>query len=98
MKAKLAQDKKKRNLVKKFEKERKNYKSIYSNESLNNQIRIQALKNLQSLPRNSSSTRVKNRCILSGRSRGVQRDFKMSRIFFRKKAIEGYLPGIKKAS
>lgn len=53
---------------------------------------------LQKLPRNSSPVRIKNRCSLSGRSRGYLRAFGLSRIQFRELAREGKIPGVKKAS
>ncbi len=53
---------------------------------------------LQKLPRNSSPIRVKNRCSISGRSRGYMRPFGLSRIEFRNLAREGKIPGVKKAS
>ncbi len=53
---------------------------------------------LQKLPKNSSPIRVKNRCAVSGRSRGYMRAFGLSRIQFRELAREGKIPGIKKAS
>ena len=53
---------------------------------------------LQKLPRNSSPTRVKNRCAISGRGRGYLRAFGLSRIQFRELAREGKIPGVKKAS
>ncbi len=53
---------------------------------------------LQKLPRNSSPTRVKNRCAISGRGRGYIRAFGLSRIQFRELAREGKIPGVKKAS
>lgn len=53
---------------------------------------------LQKLPRNSSPTRVKNRCALTGRTRGYLRAFGLSRIKFRELAREGKIPGVKKAS
>jgi small subunit ribosomal protein S14 len=98
MKSKLEQDRKRRELVKKFEKTRNNLKSIIHNQSLDNNLRLKALKKLQKLPRNSSASRVKNRCVLTGRSGSVYRDFKVSRIFLRKQVIEGFIPGIKKSS
>jgi len=55
-------------------------------------------KKLQKLPRNSSITRIRNRCVVSGRSRGILKDLKMSRIIFRQYALHGMLPGIKKSS
>lgn len=53
---------------------------------------------LQKLPKNSSPVRIKNRCAVSGRSRGYMRSFGLSRIQFRELAREGKIPGVKKAS
>jgi small subunit ribosomal protein S14 len=53
---------------------------------------------LQKLPRNSSPVRLNNRCPISGRTRGYMRDFGVSRIVFREMALEGKIPGVRKAS
>jgi small subunit ribosomal protein S14 len=53
---------------------------------------------LQALPRNASPVRLKNRCGISGRSRGYMRAFGVSRIVFRELARAGKIPGVKKAS
>ena len=53
---------------------------------------------LQKLPRNSSATRLHNRCSMSGRPRGYMRQFGISRITFREMASQGLIPGVKKAS
>jgi small subunit ribosomal protein S14 len=53
---------------------------------------------LQKLPRNSSKVRLRNRCALSGRSRGYMREFGISRIVFRDMSREGKIPGIRKSS
>ena len=53
---------------------------------------------LQKLPKNASPVRIKNRCSLSGRSRGYLRAFGLSRIQFRELARQGKIPGVKKAS
>lgn len=53
---------------------------------------------LQKLPRNSSPVRIKNRCAITGRSRGYMRAFGLSRIQFRELVLEGKIPGVKKAS
>jgi len=53
---------------------------------------------LQKLPRNSSITRLRNRCAITGRPRGYMRFFGISRINFRELAEAGLIPGIKKAS
>lgn len=53
---------------------------------------------LQKLPRNSSKTRLHNRCMLTGRPKGYIRNFGISRITFREMASNGLIPGVKKAS
>ena len=53
---------------------------------------------LQKLPRNSSPVRFKNRCAVTGRSRGYMRYFGLSRIQFREMARRGEIPGVKKSS
>lgn len=53
---------------------------------------------LARLPRNSSPTRVRNLCALTGRSRSVYRKFKISRIMLRELALQGKIPGMRKAS
>ena len=53
---------------------------------------------LAKLPRDSSPTRSHNRCQLTGRSKGVLRKFKVSRIMLRELALAGKIPGLKKAS
>ncbi len=53
---------------------------------------------LQKLPRNASPVRLRNRCAMTGRSRGFIRKFGLSRIVFREMALEGKIPGVRKAS
>ena len=53
---------------------------------------------LDLLPRNASPVRLKNRCQLTGRPRGYMRHFGLSRNMFRDMALEGKIPGVKKAS
>ncbi len=53
---------------------------------------------LSKLPRDSSATRVRSRCVLTGRGRGVYEKFGLCRQMFRKLALEGKLPGVRKAS
>ncbi|VAW26842.1 SSU ribosomal protein S14p (S29e) @ SSU ribosomal protein S14p (S29e), zinc-independent [hydrothermal vent metagenome] len=53
---------------------------------------------LQKLPKNASPVRLHNRCHLSGRPKGYMRQFGVSRIEFREMALNGLIPGIKKAS
>ncbi len=53
---------------------------------------------LQKLPRNSSPSRIRNRCSITGRGRGVYRKFGLCRNMFRQMALDGKIPGIRKAS
>ena len=53
---------------------------------------------LQKLPRDSSVTRLKNRCMFTGRARSYYRKFGVSRLVFREMALRGEIPGIKKSS
>jgi small subunit ribosomal protein S14 len=53
---------------------------------------------LARLPRNSSPTRLKNRCAETGRARGYMRQFGLSRLSFREHAVKGEIPGVTKAS
>ncbi|MCX7879342.1 MAG: 30S ribosomal protein S14 [Ignavibacteria bacterium] len=53
---------------------------------------------LQKLPKNSSSVRVRNRCGVTGRGRGVYRKFMLCRNVLRQMALEGKIPGLRKAS
>ncbi len=58
----------------------------------------QAYWRLGKMPRDASPTRFRNRCQITGRPRGYIRDFGVSRIKFRELAVQGMLPGVKKAS
>lgn len=53
---------------------------------------------LSKLPRNSNPVRLHNRCMVTGRARGFYRKFGISRLTFRKLALEGKIPGVRKAS
>ena len=56
------------------------------------------LEALAMLPRNSNPIRLHNRCTVTGRARGFYRKFGVSRLTFRKMALEGKIPGVRKAS
>ncbi len=59
---------------------------------------LEAMFELQRLPKNSSPVRARNRCKISGRPRGYMRQFGINRIEFRRLASQGLIPGVKKAS
>ena len=88
-----------RKAVEHFEVDRALYKAMVSDQTLPYTMRQQVQRLFETeLPKDSSAVRVKNRCGLTGRPRGVLADFRMSRIMFRQLASAGLLPGIKKAS
>lgn len=66
--------------------------------SLTLEDRMAAQAKLADLPKNSSATRIRNRCSQTGRARGFLRFFGVSRIVFRELASAGVLPGVRKAS
>ena len=73
-------------------------KAIANDESLPLEERFQARLKLAELPRNSSPTRIRNRCEVTGRPRGVYRKLKMSRIALRELGSLGLIPGLVKSS
>jgi small subunit ribosomal protein S14 len=73
-------------------------KKKVSDESLSWDEREEAGFKLQKLNRNGSKIRVRNRCVITGRSRGFYRMFGLSRIKLRDLALEGKIPGVTKAS
>lgn len=85
-------------LVKKFAKRRATLKAIASDRSLPPEEQFAARLKLAQLPRNSSKTRVRNRCEATGRPRAFYRKFKLSRIALRELANRGQIPGMVKSS
>ena len=82
----------------KYFKKRKDLKKIIMNKKLGLEERFKAQQKLSKLPRNSSKTRVMNRCQITGRPHGVYRKLKISRIALRDMASAGKIPGIIKSS
>lgn len=82
----LARDKKRANMIDKYAAKRAELKQMGDYDGL------------AKLPRNSSPTRRKNRCVVTGRPHGYMRRFGLSRIQFREEASKGNIPGVTKAS
>jgi len=97
-KSAVERDLKRRRLVDKFASKRAELKAISKDEALPQEERFAARLALAALPRNSSATRVRNRCELTGRPRGVYRKLKLSRIGLRDLASTGQIPGMVKSS
>ena len=85
-------------LVNKFFTKRKNLKKIIMNKSLPLEERFKAQQKLSKMPRNSASSRVMNRCQITGRPHGVYRKLKISRIALRQLGLQGKIPGLVKSS
>ena len=77
---------------------RKAFKAVMKNLKSTDAQKLVAQTGLQKLPRNSSPQRIRNRCSMTGRSRGFVAAFGLSRIAFREMALNGLIPGVRKAS
>ena len=97
-KAKIATNEKKKKLVAKYAPLRKKLKDIIKDPDASDEDKYEAQLKLQKLPRNSSPTRVRNRCQVTGRPRGYYRKFAMSRIALRDFGLSGQIPGLTKSS
>jgi len=94
----INRDLKRRETVEKFAAKRAELKAIINNSKLNDDERSEARLKLQALPRNSSPVRLRNRCSLTGRPRGVFSKFGLGRIKLREYVMRGEVPGVVKAS
>jgi small subunit ribosomal protein S14 len=91
-------DKKRRETVKKYAAQRTELKAILTSSSASEEEKGQARETLQKLPRDSSPVRLRNRCALTGRPRGVFKKFGLARGKLREIALRGEIPGVIKAS
>ena len=94
----IEREKKRKKLVKRYKNKRAELKAIIKDQSVSPEERFQATLKLAELPRNSSKTRMRNRCALTGRPRSYYRKFNLSRIALRDLASRGELPGVVKSS
>ncbi len=84
--------------MKKFAARRAELTAVVANTRLSDEERDEARAQLQKLPRNASPVRLRNRCTLTGRPRGVFRKFGLARNKLREIAMRGEIPGVIKAS
>ncbi|MEC8050707.1 MAG: 30S ribosomal protein S14 [Myxococcota bacterium] len=97
-KSQINRNLKRQKTVARFASRRQALKAIIRNPESSFDERQEAMAKLQAMPRDASATRIKNRCPVSGRSKGYYRKFNMSRIALREHALQGFLPGVVKAS
>ena len=97
-KSSIEKNNRRRRLAKKYSGRRSRLKEIAQNKSLPMEERFAAALKLAQVPRNSSKTRIRNRCEVTGRPRGFYRKLKMSRIALRDLGSQGLIPGLVKSS
>lgn len=95
---KREKDKRQRKLVSKYQAVRDELRSRIRDKDLSFEEKLIAQAKMQSLPRDSNRVRLRNRCLVTGRSRGVYRKFGLGRNKLREYAMNGLIPGLRKAS
>ena len=96
--SKLAKNAERKEIVQRYAAKRATLKAVIQNPKSSDEEKREAVNALARLPRNSSATRIRNRCAMSGRPRGFLRHFGLSRIALRDMALNGFIPGVRKAS
>lgn len=94
----INRDLKRRKIVKKFAAQRAEILAVINDKNMSEEEQQSARIKLQMLPRNASPVRLRNRCMLTGRPRGVYSKFGLGRSKLREIAMNGQIPGIMKAS
>lgn len=94
----IERERKRERLVAKYADKRAELKSIINDAKRSDEERAQARLALQKLPRNANPTRLRNRCEITGRARGVYQQFGLGRAKIRELAFRGELPGVTKSS
>lgn len=97
-KSSIEKNERRRKLVAQYKGRRDKLKAIAQDENLSLEERFQAQLKLAELPRNSSPTRIHNRCEITGRPRAYYRKLRMSRIAMRELGNLGMIPGLVKSS
>lgn len=97
-KAMIAKEKRRQRSVNIRWQKRQDLKKIISDPRATDEEKMSAARKLNSMPKNSSPVRLRNRCAMTGRSRGFLRKFKLSRLCFRELASSGLIPGVVKSS
>jgi len=94
----INRDIKRQKLVEQYAAKRAALKAIINDQSKSDEERYEARLKLQQLPRNANPTRLRNRCAITGRPRGVFRKFGLARNKLRELAMKGEIPGLTKGS
>jgi small subunit ribosomal protein S14 len=97
-KSSIEKNNRRRKMVARLAGKRAELKRVANDESISQEDRFQARLKLAEMPRNSSAVRIRNRCEITGRPRGVYRKLRMSRIALRDLGSAGMIPGLVKSS
>ena len=96
--SKVVKNEQRKEIVARYAERRAALKETIRKPETSDADRQAAYEQLRKLPRDSSATRIRNRCAMTGRPRAYLRQFGLSRITFREMALQGLIPGVRKAS
>jgi len=97
-KSKIIKNEKRKAMVKRYAAKRAELKEVLRSPKSTDEAKEEAERKLRALPRDSSATRIRNRCQLTGRPRGFYRKFGLCRLALRDRSMRGELPGVTKSS
>ena len=96
--SKIVKNQDRREIVARYAARRRELKAVIANPRSTPEQRDEAGRALRAMPRDASAVRIRNRCQMTGRPRAFLRQFGLSRITFREMALQGLIPGVRKAS
>ena len=96
--SKIVKNEERKAIVARYAEKRAALRAVIDSVTTSDAEKQEAYNKLRKLPRDSSKTRIRNRCSMTGRPRAYLRQFGLSRITFREMALQGLIPGVRKAS
>jgi len=96
--SKVVKNEERKQIVARYAEKRAALKKTIVSTTASEDEKAEAAAKLRKLPRDSSATRIRNRCSMTGRPRAFIRQFGLSRVTFREMALQGLIPGVRKAS
>ena len=96
--SKIVKNEERKAIVARYAEKRAALRAVVDSVTTSDAEKQEAYAKLRKLPRDSSKTRIRNRCAMTGRPRAFLRQFGLSRITFREMALQGLIPGVRKAS
>ena len=96
--SKIVKNEQRKEIVARYAEKRAALRATIDSVTTSDAEKQEAFAKLRKLPRDSSKTRIRNRCAMTGRPRAYLRQFGLSRVTFREMALQGLIPGVRKAS